>query len=142
MNASASRNTRYEIRFLHQGPNQFGLECVERGVYSSAPVRLEVHESLFTDEEMQLVHDALALLEEKFAQTHAAKEAELGLNLDAPRAEVHKLVRQAEEARAAKHEAEIESARLTAENILKRAEAEELDRNLAIIREAAAQPAP
>jgi hypothetical protein len=141
MNASTSRDTRYELKFLHQGPNAFGLECTERGVHGSSPVRLEVHESLFTDEEMAQVHAVLAMLEEKFAAAHDAKETELGMHTAAiPRAKVHELVRQAEEARIAVKVAQLESARIEAENLLKREELAEFDRNLATIREAVGAP--
>lgn len=139
MNASVYRNTKYEVRFLHQGPNAFGLECSERGVPGVAPVRVEVHESLFSDKEMKQIHDALALLEEKFAIAYAAKEAEWGVDgLDAPRAKVHALIREAEEAKAQAEAAKVEAARIQAENIVKRAEVEELDANLNIMRAAVA----
>lgn len=117
MNASQQRNTKYESAAIFQGPNSFALECVERGVYGSKPIRLEVHESLFTDKEMAKVHEALAILEEKFALAHDAKEQELQIAGDVPREKVHELVRRAEDAK-------LEAARLEAEAIVKRAELE------------------
>lgn len=124
MNASTHRNTKYEILFLHQGPNSFGLECIERGVFGSKVARLEVPESLFTDEEMTQVHAALGLLEEKFAIAHDAEEKAIQLaGINIPRQEVHKLVAQAQEARAEVERAKLEAARIEAENKANRAAA-------------------
>lgn len=95
MDASVERkHTQYELRTLQQGPNSFFITCGESGVYGSAPMALDVHESLFTDEEMQQVHDCLALLETKFALAHQAREDELEIEgLKAPRDKVHALVK-------------------------------------------------
>lgn len=132
MNASQHRDTQYEIASLRQEPNSFVVECVERGVFGSRPVPLDLHESLFSEEEMTTVHEALRILEEKFAIAHAAKEQELEIvGLDVPRAKVQEFVRRAEGAKA-------EAARIEAENLVKRAEAEELDANLSVLRAAAA----
>ncbi len=78
LNASVFRDTRFEIRSVHQGPNSFVLEVGVRGSGTVVDGRfqgvngppLEAHESLFTDEEMTLVHQALELLENKYAEAY------------------------------------------------------------------------
>lgn len=131
----STRSTKYELRFLHVGPNSVGVECTERGVHGSVPIRLEVSEDAFTEGQVEQIKSAFSLIEEAFRIAHDAKEDALKLTgIDVPRAEVHKLVELAEKARAAARAAELETARIEAENIVKRSEHEELDRNLAAMR--------
>lgn len=110
MDASKHRDTKYEVVFVHQGPNAFGVEVVERGVHGSRPMRLELHQDLFTDEEMAKIHEALGILEIAFEVAHGDHEKALGIGADMPRKAVHDLVKQAEAARLAKLQAEAEMA--------------------------------
>lgn len=128
------RTTKYELRFLHVGPNGVGVECTERGVVGSAPIRLEIDEDVFSAEQIAAIKATFSLIEEAFRIGHDAKEEALSLaGIAVPRAEVHKLVRQAEEAKAAakaaaaekaRHEEETEKARDLAEVERKRVEIE------------------
>ncbi len=148
---ASTRSTKYEHRQTVVGPNSLGVVCAERGVFRSSPIPLELPESMLDQQVRvrfggqvievtgsELVHAYQALVEECFRQLHDAKEEELQLKgIDVPRAVVHSLMREAEEAKSAVRAAQLETARIEAENIAKRAEAEELDRNLAVIRAAA-----
>lgn len=67
MNASVYRKTRFEVKLVQQGPNSFGLVCAARDKVGEEVPPLEVPEELFTDDEMKQVHNALQILEEKFA---------------------------------------------------------------------------
>lgn len=138
MNASVFRNSKFELRQLVQGPNSFGLLVSERGVFGSSPSPIEVPEGDFTDAEMQQVHNALALLETKAAAVYQRKLDELGADADKlPAEKLHALVKAADDAKAAKMAADLETARIEAEALVKRAEAEEFDRNQAVLRAAA-----
>lgn len=81
MNASVYRKTRLEIREIHQGPNSFGVRAnfreFESLVNGQAPrvPDLELHESLFTEEEMRQVHAVLEMLEKKLETVYAEWEA-------------------------------------------------------------------
>ncbi len=128
------RTTKYEVREVLVGPNGIRVRCVERGVHGSAPVWLVVDESVYTPEQIATIHAFFSLVEEGFRLGHDAKEEELKLaGIDVPRAEVHKLVAEAEGAKAAKEAADLEALRIAAENIVKRAdlEATEAAANLA-----------
>lgn len=153
INASVPRNTRFEIRTITQGPNSFHLVCTPRDVPPDVVVEngrevlralrspdLEVPEEDFTDEEMQQVHAVLELLEEKFAVVF-----DRWANAPARIVDVVNETVEAEKQLAAKkaelEAAKAEAARIEAENIVRRAEAEELERNLAAIRAAATETA-
>lgn len=130
MNASVFRKTRFEIREIHQGPNSFGLVCTERGTRGRMPP-LEVPEEAFTDEEMAQVHAVLELLENKFAPVYDA-------HVEDPE-RLKDLLVEAKEAEKRVASAKAEAALIEAENLVKRAELEEFDRNLATIRAEAAK---
>lgn len=149
MNASVFRNTRHEIRSIHQGPNAFGLVVVhrlrnaEQAPTEPAPL-LEIPEEDFSESEMLQVHAVLEMLEHKYAARLDAEAAKLEVPLDAPVGKVHELVKKAREAEAAKAAADAETARIEAENILRREEqarelaiAEQLRADLAAIQAAA-----
>ena len=132
MNASVFRNTRFEIRQLHQGPNAFGLLCSERGVAGSSPPPLQVDESEFTDEEMAQVHAVLEMLENKFAAVFDRETADI-----TPQ-KVQKMLAEVQEAKAQKEALLLAAAQIEAENAAKRAEAAELDKAIADMKAASA----
>lgn len=123
MNASAFRNTKFEIVSLIQGPNSFLLKVTERAVIGSTPPEIEIHESEFSDLEMSQVHAALKLLESKAAAVFARKLGTLGLDAGAVMpAAIHALVLEADEAEKRKTEAQEFAKALEAEAEAKKAE--------------------
>lgn len=112
------RTTRYETKFLHFGANEIGFEGTERNV-GGEPIRVVVHESLYTAEQIAIIHAAMSLIEAGVAIVHGEKEDALKLaGIDIPREEVAKLVREADEAKAAKKAAEDALDRLRDEEIV------------------------
>lgn len=137
----SNRSTKYEVLLAQVGPNAVGCRVVERGVRDGKPIDVDVPEDLYTPAQIQQIQAALSLLEEGARVVQDGKEAELKLaGIDVPRAEVQKLVAAADDAKAAVVAAQLESARIEAENIVKRAEAEQLDADLATLRAAVAAP--
>jgi hypothetical protein len=138
-NIGSYRSTKYEAHEVRVSANSVWVACSERGIHGSSPVQIEVTQSLFTPEQVATIQAALSLLEEGFRAVHDAKEEELGLaGATLARAEVHRLVTQAEAAREAKSKAEAETtalrreqARLDGEAVVKRAEITALDAEIA-----------
>jgi hypothetical protein len=137
----SNRSTPAEAQVIRVGPNAFNVAAVERGVWGSQPAALEVPESLYTPAALEAICLGLSLIELGYAAVHSAKEDELKLKgIDVPRAEVHKLVKAAEEAKAKHMATQLETARIEAANLVARAEHEELTKNLDAMRKAAATP--
>lgn len=153
MDASVHRDTQFEIREIHQGPNAFGLVTIERYVHGSAPSPIEVPQDLLNDDtplagltgeaKMQAVQLAHQILEEAAAIVYQRKLDAIGVDATAalkiPAAMLHDLVKQAEDIEARKQVAELAAAQLEADTIAKRAEFEELNQNLAAIQAATAE---
>ncbi len=131
MNASVFRKTRFELVSLVQGPNQFRVVAVSRttpptvnpsgGLIPPPAVTLEVHEDLFSNDEMVRVHAALEILEEKFAEAYDAWAT-------APE-RIDDAIRAAEAAK-------LEKSRLDMEMVQKRAEMADLEEQIAEKRKA------
>lgn len=140
MNASVFRNTRFEIHAIQQKANSFTVACSERGGAVQAlpgggaePVRvpvLDLEEEMFTDEEMSLVHQALELLEVKFAAKYDGwTSAPERMHEAVTRATVAEdLARQAESRRKS---AELKALELEARQAEKLAELTALDEQIA-----------
>lgn len=122
MNASVFRNTKFEIRELHQGPNSFGVVCTERSTRGRvAP--LEIPEELLDDAEMAQVHAVLGMLEKKFEIVHDAY-------LSDP-ARLQDLLVEARLAEEATRAAKLETRRLELAQAEKAAKLAELDTQIA-----------
>lgn len=133
MNASVYRNTRFEIHSLQQRANSFQVSASQRGgavqpngAGAMEPVRvpvLDLEDKHFTDEEMQQIHDALRILEEKFAQVYDGWA-------EAPE-RITEAVTMAVAAESRRKVAELESQRLELEQVEKRALLATLDEEIA-----------
>lgn len=124
MNIGSRRATRYEVTRVSVGANQLHVECAERDVGGSSS-REELHESLFTPDELEQVHAFLTLIETKYEAIRQEKEAALGINRSevVARDQVHRLLRQAEAAK-------VEAAKAATEIFERRAQVAELDTKL------------
>lgn len=136
MNASVYRNTAFELVSLQQGANQFRVVVVSRtaapsvnpngGLVPPPAVTLDLDESMFSDEEMQRVHDILGLLEDKATLRYNEWTTEPARAVEAVNAAV--------EAEARRKVAERETQRLDEERAAKLAELATLDAELAVKR--------
>ncbi|MCW5834505.1 MAG: hypothetical protein KIS78_19040 [Labilithrix sp.] len=133
------RPTRFEARTIHIGPNGFALECSPRDVPPDVVLEdgreviralrtptLEVQEDALDAEDFELAVAFLTMLERKFAGVFDAWANAPGRIVD--------VVNETIEAEKRLAAAKLEAARIEAANIAARAEAEELDRNLAVLR--------
>lgn len=78
-------NNRFELTQLRQDANHFVVAMSMRNVdhRGFTPVPLPLHESLFTDEQMQKVQDALDILEQVYETQYAGHEASVAGAIDA-----------------------------------------------------------
>ena len=139
MNASAPRSTRFELHTLVQLANHFRVSASQRGgavepngvvgpngTQGLRPVAvptLEIPEEAFSDEEMETIHEALRILEEKFALVYDGWAA-------APE-RMHEAVSTAVEAEARAKRAELKALELEARQAEKLAELTALDEEIA-----------
>ncbi len=135
MDMGSFRGNKYEVRAIQLGPNQLGVIAVEHGVTGVKLTPRELDQGLFTEKESAQLHEAFSLVERVFGEVIEAEEQELELSgLKVARDKVHELLNAAQTAKKEQKAAELETARISAENLVKRAEAEELDRNLSVLR--------
>lgn len=130
-NFGKQRGNRYHTINLRLEPNSVIIDALEQGVVGSKPSTLEAKDGDVSDEEMAVILAGLAMADRVYERIHQQKEDELGIQgLKAPREKVHAFVKEMQDAKAAIAITELESIRIQNEQIVKRAELEQLDEHI------------